>query len=291
MDLNLRACRHFVIMMGIEFSQYSQKIGGASFSLRLIQNNVIKEEASMLNNSGFSRRKFIQLAGLSTLGAGLLNFESGALSITEAQADPSTSVEDGEQALKKLMEGNQRYVKGPKSDHARRTGERRTEVSVGQNPFAVILACADSRVAPEIIFDQGIGDIFVVRVAGNIVNPTNYGILGSIEFGVVALGAPLIMVLGHSKCGAVAGAIEALEKGTEFPGSINNIVNTIKPAVEAVKGQPGDLLHNSILSNVKMGVNKLNGSVPVIADMVKQGKVKIVGAIYDLKTGEVKIVS
>ena len=222
---------------------------------------------------------------------GLLNFDSGSLFIAEAQAGPSTSVENGDQALNKLMEGNKRYINAPESVHARRTEERRIDVAERQNPFAVILACADSRVAPEVIFDQGIGDIFVVRVAGNIVNPTNYGVLGSIEYGVLVLGAPLIMVLGHSNCGAVAGAIEALQKGTQFPGSINNIVTTIKPAVEAVKGQPGDLLHNSILSNVRMGVNKLNGSVPVIADMVKEGKVKIVGANYDLKTGEVKIVS
>jgi carbonic anhydrase len=245
----------------------------------------------MLNNSGFSRRKFIQLAGVSPLGVGLLNFDGGALFIAEAKAGPSTSVENGDQALIKLMEGNERYLKGPKSRHAATAEERRRELAEGQNPFAVILACADSRVAPEIIFDQEIGDIFVVRVAGNIVNPANYGVLGSIEYGVLVLGAPLIMVLGHSRCGAVAGAIEALKKGTKFPGSINNIVTTIKPAVEAAKGQPGDLLHNSILSNVKMGVNKLNGSVPVIADMVKEGKVKIVGANYDLKTGEVKIVS
>jgi carbonic anhydrase len=245
----------------------------------------------MLDNPGFSRRKFIQLAGVSTLGVGLLNFDRGALFIAEAQAGPSTSVENGDQALNKLMEGNKRYIKEAISGHPGRTEERRIEVAEGQNPFAVILACADSRVAPEVIFDQGIGDIFVVRVAGNIVNTANYGVLGSIEYGVLVLGAPLIMVLGHSRCGAVAGAIEALKKGTKFPGSINNIVTTIKPAVEAVKGEPGDLLENSILSNVKMGVNKLNGSVPVIADMVKEGKVKIVGANYDLKTGEVKTVS
>ena len=244
----------------------------------------------MLNNSGFSRRKFLQLAGVSTLGVGLLNFDRRALFIAEAQAGASTSVENADQALEKLMKGNKRYINAPDSDHARRTAERRLEVAEGQNPFAVILACADSRVAPEVIFDQGIGDIFVVRVAGNIVNPTNYGVLGSIEYGVLVLGSPLIMVLGHSRCGAVAGAIEALEKGTKFPGSIDNIVTTIKPAVEAVKGEPGDLLENSILSNVQMGVNKLNGSAPVIADMVKEGKVKIVGANYDLKTGEVKIV-
>jgi carbonic anhydrase len=255
------------------------------------KNKVIKEEDSMLDNPDFSRRKFIQLAGLSTIGVSQMNFDTETLFIVEAQASPPTSVENGDQALKKLMEGNKRYRKAPIAGHARRAAERRIEVAEKQNPFAVILACADSRVAPEIIFDQGMGDIFVVRVAGNIVNPANYGVLGSIEYGALVLGAPLIMVLGHSRCGAVAGAIEALKKGTKFPGSINNIVNTIKPAVEAAKGQPGDLLHNSILSNVRMGVDKLNGSAPVIADLVKEGKVKIVGANYDLKTGEVKTVS
>jgi carbonic anhydrase len=245
----------------------------------------------MINDCGFSRRKFMQIAGLGTLAAGFLNFESGPRSIAEAQAGPSTAIENGDQALKILMEGNKTYVQALESGHPRRTEERRREVAEGQNPFAVILACSDSRVAPEIIFNQGIGDIFVVRVAGNIVNPTNYAILGSIEYGVFALGASLIMVLGHSNCGAVAGAIQALQKGTKFPGSINNIVNTIEPAVEAVKGEPGDLLFNSIISNVKMGVTKLNGSVPVIAGMVKEGKVKVIGANYDLITGEVKIVS
>lgn len=245
----------------------------------------------MPNDPGLSRRKFLQIAGLTTLVAGPLNLETGAISIAEAQSVPRTSVETSDQALEKLMEGNKRYMIGTKSGHARRTEERRIEVAEKQYPFAVILACSDSRVAPEIIFDQGMGDIFVVRVAGNIVNPANYGVLGSIEYGALVLGAPLIMVLGHSRCGAVAAAIEALQKGTTFPGSINNIVNTIKPAVEAVKGQPDDLLHNSILSNVKFGVDKLNGSAPVIGGMVKEGKVKIVGANYDLKTGKVELVA
>jgi carbonic anhydrase len=245
----------------------------------------------MSKNSGFSRRKFIQIAGVSTLGAGLLNFESGSFSNAEAQVGPSTSIENSDQALKKLMEGNKTYVQKYESGHARRTEERRREVASEQNPFAVILACADSRVAPEIIFNQGIGDLFVVRVAGNIVNPANYGILGSIEFGVKALGAPLIMVLGHDSCGAVAGAIEALETGVKFPGSIQNIVTTIQPAVVKAKNQPGDLLHNSIISNVKLGVNKLNNSQPIIANMVKEGKVKVVGGNYDLKTGVVEIVA
>ena len=173
----------------------------------------------------------------------------------------------------------------------RRTVVVRKEVAQGQKPFAAILACADSRVAPEIIFDQGIGDLFVVRVAGNIVNPSNYGVLGSLEYGVLALGASVIMVLGHSRCGAVSGAIEAVQKGKEYPGAINDIVNAIGPAVVAAKDEPGDLLDNSTVSNVKLGVYELKGSVPVLADKVRDGKVKIVGANYDLATGEVKIVT
>ncbi|MCK5390925.1 MAG: carbonic anhydrase [Deltaproteobacteria bacterium] len=240
-----------------------------------------------MSDNSFSRRNFLKISGAGAFTAASLNL-SGMLSIPEAVADESTRPQNADEALQALMEGNKRFVNSLKKGPGR-SAERRREVAAGQNPFVVILACADSRVAPELIFDQGIGDLFVVRVAGNIVNPTNYGIQGSLEFGVLALGAPLIMVLGHSGCGAVAGAIEALQKGTQFPGSINNIVQTIEPAVEKAKGEKGDLLHNSIISNVQIGVNKLNNSDPVISDLVKKGKVKVVGANYDLKTGEVKL--
>jgi len=245
----------------------------------------------MSESDFISRRNFVKVSGAAALGAAFIKLGDDVLTVEHARADVTkTPPASPDEALKRLMDGNKRFVNAIKKS-PRRTVEVRKDVAEGQTPFAAILACADSRVAPEIIFDEGIGDIFVVRVAGNIVNPTNYGVLGSLEFGVLALGASLIMVLGHSRCGAVAGAIEALKKGTEFPGSINNIVNTIGPAVEAVKGEPGDLLDNSIVSNVKFGVDKLNGSVPVIADKVREGKVKIVGANYDLRTGEVKIVT
>ncbi len=242
-----------------------------------------------MSDSSFSRRKFLKVSGVGAIAATSFNL-SGVLSATEAQAAESTRPQNADEALKALMEGNKRFVDSTKKGPGRSV-KRRKEVAAGQNPFVAILACADSRVAPEILFDQGIGDLFVVRVAGNIVNPTNYGIQGSLEFGVLALGAPLIMVLGHSECGAVAGAIEALQNGTQFPGSINDIVQTIEPAVEKAKGEKGDLLHNSIISNVQMGVDKLNNSDPVISDLVKKGKVKVVGANYDLKTGEVKLIS
>jgi len=239
-------------------------------------------------DNSFSRRNFLKVGGVGAIAATSLDL-SGLLSAPEAQADESKRPQNADEALQALMEGNKRFVNSLKKGPGR-SSKRRKEVAAGQNPFVAILACADSRVAPEILFDQGIGDLFVVRVAGNIVNPTNYGIQGSLEFGVLALGAPLIMVLGHSECGAVAGAIEALQKGTEFPGSINNIVQTIEPAVERAKTEKGDLLHNSIISNVQIGVDKLNNSDPVISDLVKKGKVKVVGANYDLKTGEVKLV-
>ncbi len=242
-----------------------------------------------MSESLFSRRNFLKIGGIGAYTAATLNVED-MFSISEASAQESNRPQNADEALQALMEGNKRFVnctnKGPG-----RCAERRKYVAAGQNPFVAILACADSRVAPELIFDQGIGDLFVVRVAGNIVNPTNYGIQGSLEFGVIALGAPLIVVLGHSECGAVAGSIEALQKGTQFPGSINNIVQTIEPAVEIAKKEKGDLLHNSIVSNVELGVNKLNNSDPVISDLVKKGKVKVVGANYDLKSGEVKLVA
>jgi len=241
-----------------------------------------------MSGNSFSRRNFLKVSGVGAIAAASLNL-GGMLSIPKAVADESTRPQNADEALQALMEGNKRFANSMKKGPGR-SAERRREVAAGQNPFVVILACADSRVAPELIFDQGIGDLFVVRVAGNIVNPVNYGIQGSLEFGVLALGAPLIMVLGHSGCGAVAGAIDALQKGTQFPGSINNIVQTIEPAVVKAKGEKGDLLHNSIISNVQIGVDKLNNSDPVISDLIKKGKVKVVGANYDLKTGEVKLV-
>jgi carbonic anhydrase len=242
-----------------------------------------------MSDNSFSRRNFIKISGVGAITAASLNL-GGMLSIPEALADESKRPQNADEALKALMEGNKRFVNSLKKGPGR-SSKRRKELAAGQNPFVSILACADSRVAPEIIFDQGLGDLFVVSVAGNIVNFTNYGIQGSLEYGALVLGTPLIMVLGHSECGAVAAAIESLQKDTQFPGSINDIAQSIEPAVEKAKAEKGNLLLNSIISNVQMGVNKLNNSDPVISDLVKKGKVKVVGANYDLKTGEVKLIS
>lgn len=236
-----------------------------------------------------SRRNFVKISGAAAIGASLMKFGDNLLPVSKAYADTSMPATPDE-ALKKLMDGNKRFVDSVKKS-PRRTVEVRKEVVQGQSPYAAILACADSRVPPEIIFDQGIGDLFVVRVAGNFVNPSNYAVLGSLEYGVLVLGASVLMVLGHSRCGAVSGAIDAVQKGTEFPGSIDEIVNSIGPAVVEAKDETGDLLENSIVSNVQLQVDKLIGAVPILGDKVREGKLKIVGGNYDLYTGEVKIVT
>lgn len=245
----------------------------------------------MSDHTGFSRRRFIQITGAGVLGMEFLKSGRNLFDASEARAADVTSPLTSDQALKELMDGNKRFIQSMKESCVLRTPDRRMEVAEGQNPFAIILACADSRVSPEIIFDQWIGDLFVVRVAGNIATPANYGILGSIEYGVIVLGVNLIMVLGHSRCGAVEGAIKAVKTGAAFPGSIGNIVKAIQPSVEKAEGEPGDLLQNAILENVRTGMGILRNSDPVVAPMVKEGKVKIVGGNYDLVSGEVSLVT
>ena len=244
----------------------------------------------MNNDSALSRRRFIQVSGAGLMGLEFLKSGRNLFVAPEARAADVTSPMTSDEALRELLDGNKRFIKSMKDSCVLRTPDRRMEVAEGQNPFAIILACADSRVSPEIIFDQWIGDLFVVRVAGNIVTPVNYGILGSIEYGVKALGVNLVMVLGHSRCGAVEGAVKALKTGITYPGSIETIVKAIQPSVEKAEGEPGDLLQNAILENVRLGVSRVSDMDPVIAPLVKEGKVRVVGGNYDLVSGEVSLV-
>jgi len=179
-----------------------------------------------------------------------------------------------------LMEGNKRFA-SEKSIHPHQDSAQRKKVSSGQKPFAVIVGCSDSRVPPEIIFDQGIGDLFIIRVAGNIVDDMA---LGSIEYAVEHLGTELVVVLGHSKCGAVT----ATAKGEEAPGHIESIAKIIKPAVEKAKGQKGDIIENAIRNNIEMVKNKILSSEPIITKMVREGRLKVIGAYYDIDTGIVE---
>ena len=181
-------------------------------------------------------------------------------------------------AFRFLMEGNQRFV-NDQSTHPNRAVERRQETAELQEPFAIILGCADSRVSPEIIFDQGIGDLFVVRVAGNVMGPIT---LDSIEYSALYLHSTLIMVLGHESCGAVAAVLQGRTQ------DIENVASLIQPAIEESKTQAGNRLENAIKDNVKNVVKQLS-KTPVLSKLIAEKKIKIVGGYYNFHSGEVEL--
>jgi carbonic anhydrase len=189
-------------------------------------------------------------------------------------------------ALKRVLDGNARYAANTPNERDFSSG-RAARVQ-GQYPIAAILSCADSRVAPELAFDQGPGDLFVVRVAGNVVNPD---LLASLEYGVQFLGVPLIMVLGHTGCGAVDAAIKVLKTKAVLPGHLPELITAIKPAViVAEKTQAGNLLDNAITENVRRQVARLKSSPPVVQKLYAGKKIDIVGGVYDLATGKIALV-
>ena len=192
-----------------------------------------------------------------------------------------------DQALLKLKEGNDRFV-ASKGDDPNLSSERRVSVAAGQHPFAGIIGCIDSRVPPELVFDRGLGDLFVGRVGAAIADDSQ---IGGMEFGVLEFGIPLLMVLGHERCGAVKATIEALEKHTAAPGQIGSLVTPIIPAVkaaEAKEAKPAELLDQSVRESIKISVAVLRKS-PVLSGLISSGKLKVVGARYDLDTGRVDI--
>lgn len=198
------------------------------------------------------------------------------------EADPSPA-----RALTLLKEGNARYVSSLKTNGTGRGAERRAELTKTQRPHAIILSCSDSRVAPEVFFDSGIGELFVVRVAGNIVSGSNYGVIGTCEYGAAVLQSPLLVVLGHENCGAVKAAMDTIDRKTTLPGSIEDIVEAIRPAVEASKGRPGDAFHNATEENVRHGMKRLPSMSTVLDERLRSGKLMMVGGIYDLASGKV----
>ena len=187
-------------------------------------------------------------------------------------------------ALERLMRGNSRYVEGISRRHDFR--HERELLTKGQNPFAGILGCADSRVAPEYAFDTGRGDLFVCRVAGNVISTD---VIASFEYTVSVLGTPLLMVLGHTGCGAVDAAISSIKSGSTLPGHLPALVDSISPAVTAVLAQPGNTLDNAIRQNVILNVEKLQTATPIISKSVEEGKVRIVGAVYHLVDGRIEL--
>ena len=229
------------------------------------------------------RRHFLTLAG-----AAMASLAVSRDGFAEAPKAPPKkgNVLSPDAALKRLMSGNERYVEGVSKRHDFK--HEREALSRGQNPFAGILSCADSRIAPEYAFDTGRGDLFVCRVAGNFLNTD---VIASFEYALSVLNTPLLMVLGHRSCGAVDAAIKSIRDGTTLPGHLPSLVEAIAPAIKDTQGKPGDALDNAIKQNVLLNVEKLKAATPIIEMYVAEKKVRVVGAIYDLEDGEVDLLS
>lgn len=223
------------------------------------------------------RRAFLRLsAGLAIVAT------VGGTSV--AASGVATSL-TADQALVKLKEGNKRYVSSPQVCVAD-LAKARANVTQHQAPWATILSCADSRLPPELIFGgQNVGELFIARNAGNIADTAT---LGTIEYGAAALGVPLIVVLGHESCGAVAAACGVVEKNTAYPGSIGTMLEPIIPAALAAKGKPGDFIDNAVRENAIRTAAKIISASNIVADLVAKGKVKVVAARYDLDDGSVE---
>ncbi len=192
-----------------------------------------------------------------------------------------------EEVLRRLQEGNRRFLAGDAPHSSSLGAARRGEVAVGQAPIASILTCADSRVSPELLFSAGLGEMFVVRNAGNTADTAA---IGSLEYGVAVLGTPLVMVLGHERCGAVAAALSLAGGGPDLPGRIGDMVEPIIPAALAALSAPADQrLDLAVRGNARRVAARLGSSSMLIADHVRQGKARIVAAHYDLDTGEVSL--
>jgi carbonic anhydrase len=199
---------------------------------------------------------------------------SPILSVSAVEVNPSKN------PLERLKQGNQRYVTSTTVCHDDWTAKRSALVQ-NQLPFAIIVSCSDSRVPPEIIFDQTLGALFVVRVAGNVVDDFA---IGSIEYGVNVLGANLVLVLGHSNCGAVDAALKRLK----FDNHIQSVLTAIQPAVNATQGESGNLLEKATKINVRNVQEKLKSSKPVLANLIEKGTLQIIGGYYDLESGKVE---
>lgn len=235
-------------------------------------------------NGFVGRRNFLRLAGVGGVGIGASAVGSllwqGETAVAQKPSNPTAKPQpvNPQAALAMLLEGNKRFVEG-KRLFPGQSKLRLQETAEAQYPFAAILGCADSRVPAEIVFDQGLGDLFVVRVAGNVASQTA---IGSLEFATAVLGAQLIVVVGHARCGAVIAAA----KGDPLPGRIGVFVEEIKPAVERVRNKTGNLEENSIIANVQYQAEKLGESSTIIRGLVKENKLRIVGCRYDLASGK-----
>ena len=194
------------------------------------------------------------------------------------------------EALSRLREGNRRFVSGVRSLDALLSHTRRAELAVEHRPFAIVLGCSDSRVPAEIIFDQGLGDLFVIRVAGNIVAPSQ---VGSVEFAAARFGTPLVVVLGHTQCGAVLATLEEIRSRTSQSPNLRTIVDRIRPSVETLlatelSGDEARLVRHAVRANVRASADHLRHGSALLERLIQSGGLVVVGAEYSLETGEVE---
>ncbi|WP_268797944.1 carbonic anhydrase [Pseudomonas huanghezhanensis] len=233
-------------------------------------------------NPSLSRRKILQCACCLPVAAVLAELPLTAMAATPTS--PRTTLTP-DQALQRLREGNEAFM-GDKEINTERNRARRLEIAKGQTPFCVLISCSDSRVPPELLFGRGLGELFIVRNAGNTVDTTA---LGSVEYAISQLGVPLIVVMGHENCGAVAAAVSVVEDNTLYPGAIGEMIEPIIPAVLTAKaGKAKNLLEASVKSNVQRTVTRLrSASEPTLFNPIKEGKVRVVGAYYSLENGAV----
>jgi len=229
-----------------------------------------------------SRRSFFRL-GYGALG---MAASLGALS-SHAAEGPKTTMTPA-QALAKLKQGHEDFLNDKPTLKTARDSDRRLAIARAQVPFAVLVGCSDSRVPPELLFDTGLGELFIVRNAGNTIDTVA---MGSIQYAVQVLNVPLILVLGHERCGAVDAAVSVVEKNTVYPGSIGQMVEPIIPAVLKAKAMGAasgeDLLDGAVRENVRRTVMRLRTAEPTLADPIKADKLMVVGARYDLDDGKV----
>ena len=244
---------------------------------------MICRNENLADRSHLSRRRLLGFLCAAATGLAW----AGTVSAKEAKAPPKPqNVVSPDTSLELLMKGNKRYIDGVSRRHDFK--HEREALVGGQNPYAGILSCADSRIAPEYAFDSGRGDLFVCRVAGNFANDDT---IASMEYAVAVLGTPLIMVLGHDACGAIDATIKSLKDNTTLPGHLPSLVTSLTPAVKAVSGRPGDQLDNAIRQNVIDNVAKLKSATPILNSAVEQRKLKVVGGIYRLRDGRVEMIS
>ncbi|WP_204357762.1 MULTISPECIES: carbonic anhydrase [unclassified Streptomyces] len=239
-----------------------------------------------MDRAGFPARRFVLTGGLAAAAAALSGCSAkSAPKATTGAPEPRPGTPEA--AYSRLMEGNKRWVSGSLK-HPDRDPDRRRLVAEAQDPFGVILACIDSRVPPELLFDTGLGDLFVLRTGGQAVGPV---VTGSVEFGPMTAGTPLILVLGHQRCGAIASAYKALQDGTSLPGNLLAIQNALVPAYDLTVKDPGaDPVDTMIRNQVKVTADELRANAD-LAPLVRKGSLGVVGAYYSLDTGQVEVLT